>query len=155
MRKIRDRRPVPMDFDHMRLLHQEAIEQLELMRSVLESAEHATDIMRDNLDGIAINHWNAYQDVLHMICMHDEPINAIMKKYALKNDSEIFDSPERQLSMHRSLLLSLADSLLRRHRRIEHIFTMRGNPMTEYLKDSLSMEREHMADLISMMQSMI
>lgn len=67
MRKLRLRRPASLDLDHMRLLHHEAIEQLELMRTAIEAAEQASDGMRDNLDEIALNHWHAYMDIIHKI----------------------------------------------------------------------------------------
>lgn len=67
MRKERDRRYVTLDTDHMRRLHQEAIEQLDLMRTALETAEQAIGTMKDTLDLIAMDHWNGYMDVIHMI----------------------------------------------------------------------------------------
>lgn len=65
MRKARDRRYVTLDIEHMRRLHQEAIEQLELMRTALETAEQANGTMRDSLNNIGLDHWNAYMDVMH------------------------------------------------------------------------------------------
>jgi hypothetical protein len=67
LRKLRSRKPMSLDLDHMRMLHEEASDQLELMHTVLEAAEQATDIMRDNLDDMALDHWHAYLDVIHMI----------------------------------------------------------------------------------------
>ncbi|WP_050769621.1 hypothetical protein [Thermosinus carboxydivorans] len=67
MRKWRERKPLAMDVDHMQLLHQEAIEQLELLHTALDAMEQATGTMRDNLMEMVENHWHAYQDVLHMI----------------------------------------------------------------------------------------
>jgi hypothetical protein len=67
MRKRIDRRPMPLDIDHMRMLHEEAIEQLESMHTVLDAAEAASGTMRDTLENMVENHWHAYMDVLHMI----------------------------------------------------------------------------------------
>jgi hypothetical protein len=55
-----------IDLDHMQTLHEEAIEQLELMKTAIEAGEEAKDNMRDSLDNIAVNHWHAYMDVVHM-----------------------------------------------------------------------------------------
>jgi len=66
VRKTRDRRYVTLDTEHMRRLHQEAIEQLELMRTAFEAAEQAIGTMRDTLDEIALDHWNNYLDVVHI-----------------------------------------------------------------------------------------
>jgi hypothetical protein len=49
----------------MRRLHQEALEQLDLMRTATEAAEQAIGTMRDTLEIIAMDHWNAYMDVIH------------------------------------------------------------------------------------------
>jgi hypothetical protein len=67
VRKTCDRRYVTLDIEHMRRLHQEAIEQLELLRTALETAEQANGTMRDSLNDIALDHWNAYMDVMHRI----------------------------------------------------------------------------------------
>lgn len=50
----------------MRMLHREAIEQLELMRTAIEAAEQASDRLRDNLDEMSFNHWHAYMDIMQM-----------------------------------------------------------------------------------------
>lgn len=65
--KFRDKKPVTLDLDHMKVLHLEAIDQLELMQSALEAAEDSTGTMRDVLDQMALNHWHAYMDIIHMI----------------------------------------------------------------------------------------
>ncbi|MEG6584552.1 hypothetical protein [Dendrosporobacter sp. 1207_IL3150] len=153
MRKIRSRKPISIDLDHMKTLHEEAIEQLELMKTTLEAAEHAKDTMRDNLDNMSVDHWNAYMDVLHMICMHDDAMNAILKKFGMKMRDDSFENKERQFGIRRSLLLFLLMALIRRHRRVVYVYSLRGEPMNDYLKDSLTMEREHMADLISMIHN--
>jgi hypothetical protein len=79
--KFRDKKPVTLDLDHMKLLHMEAIDQLELMQSALEAAEASTGTMRDSLDQMALNHWNAYMDIMHMIATQfittDLPIDAL------------------------------------------------------------------------------
>lgn len=134
----------------MRMLHTEAIEQLDLMYTTLEAAEQASDTTRDSLDDISINHWDAYMDIIHLISMHDEGISSSLKKYSMRTE-EIHDhSDERQFSLHRVPIIFLLLALLRRHRRMEHIFSLRGNPMSDYFQESLTMEREHMANLITM-----
>ena len=68
VRKMRDRRYVTLDTEHMRRLHQEAIEQLELMRTALETAEQASGTMRDYpRENRLRDHWNGYMDVIHMV----------------------------------------------------------------------------------------
>lgn len=66
MKKFRDRRHVTLDVEHMRRLHQEAMEQLDLMRTALEATEQASGTMRDTLEDMMLEHWNSYLDVLHM-----------------------------------------------------------------------------------------
>lgn len=153
MRKLRGKQPMSIDLDHMQTLHAEAIEQLELLKTALEAAEQAKDSMRDNLDTMAVNHWQAYTDVLHMICMHDEAMNTALKKFGVKMRDDNFDSRKQQLGISRLLLLFLLTALIRRHRRVIHVYRLRGEPMNDYLKESLTMEREHMADLITMIHS--
>ena len=67
MKKPFSRRSLAVDPAHMITLHQEAIEQLELMQTTLEASEHASDRMRDTLDMITGTHWESYIDILHMI----------------------------------------------------------------------------------------
>ncbi|WP_371381462.1 hypothetical protein [Sporomusa aerivorans] len=67
MKKLFSRRPLAVDPAHMITLHQEAIEQLELMRTAVEASEHASDRMRDTLNTITEAHWEAYMDIIHMI----------------------------------------------------------------------------------------
>jgi hypothetical protein len=154
--KFRDKRPVTLDLDHMKLLHMEAIDQLELMQSVLEAAEASTGTMRDSLDQIALNHWHAYMDVMHMIALHDDALAAVMTKFGMKmrNDAAAEDD-ERQIGARRALLLLLLFALIRRHRRFDRVFSFRASPMGDYLKDSLTMEREHITELVAMVQSTI
>ncbi|MDR3565436.1 MAG: hypothetical protein P4N59_28930 [Negativicutes bacterium] len=153
MRKTRDRRYVTLDIEHMRRLHQEAMEQLELMRTALVAAEQAAGTMRDGLDEIALNHWNAYQDVLHMITMHDETMATVMSKHDNRaQDSEAVDQAGQQFGQHHLQLL-LLQALTRRHRRFWDIYGGLGNPMSEYLRESMTVEREHMAELIEMIQN--
>lgn len=144
-----------MDLEHMGMLHAEAIEQLDLMYTTLEAAEQASDIMRDSLDDISLNHWDAYMDVLHMICMHDEFMRSALKKYDTKIREAQDNGGERQFGLHRVFLLFLLLALLRRHRRLEHIFSLRGNPMSDYFQESLNMEREHISNLITMAQNLM
>ncbi|MDR3560431.1 MAG: hypothetical protein P4N59_03170 [Negativicutes bacterium] len=153
MRKTRDRRYVTLDIEHMRRLHQEAIEQLELLRTALESAEQASGTMRDGLNDIALDHWNAYMDVMHMIAMHDETMANVMTKHDMQtrdNDNE--EQTDKQLFGNNQLTLLLLRALTRRHRRFWDIYGGRGNPMSDYLKESMTVEREHMAELMEMIQ---
>nr|WP_092071261.1 hypothetical protein [Dendrosporobacter quercicolus]NSL49416.1 hypothetical protein [Dendrosporobacter quercicolus DSM 1736]SDM23951.1 hypothetical protein SAMN04488502_10328 [Dendrosporobacter quercicolus] len=153
MRKLRSKQAISIDLDHMQTLHAEAIEQLDLLKTALEAAEQAKDTMRDNLDTMAANHWQAYMDVLHMICMHDEAMNNALKKFGVKMRDDNFDKREQQPGISRLLLLFLLTALIRRHRRMVYVYSLRGEPMNDYLKESLTMEREHMADLITMIHS--
>jgi hypothetical protein len=156
VRKTRDRRHFTLDTEHMRRLHQEAIEQLELMRTALEAAEQAIGTMRDTLDGIALDHWTAYLDVMHMVTLHDETMANVVSKHGLNmRDSEPFDQNQQELSVNQLLLLHLLHALTRRHRRFWDIYGWRGNPMSEYLKESMTVEREHIAELIAMIQDVM
>lgn len=157
MRRLRARKPTSLDLDHMRLLHREAIEQLELMKTAVEAAEQASDRLRDTLDDMAFNHWHAYMDIMHMLCAHDQAMNSTLNRFGLKmrddaNDDETYS---RQSGLQRLLLLLLIAALLRRHRRMEYIFGLRGGPMNDYLQETSTMEREHIAELVSMIHNMI
>lgn len=156
MRIARDRRYVTLDIEHMRRLHQEAIEQLELMRTALETAEQAIGTIRDKMDEIALDHWNAYMDVIHMILSHDNEMATVMKKHQIgtRNDDSS-EEAEQSGFTNQLLLLHLLKSLSRRHRRFWDIYGWRGNPMSEYLNESMTVEREHIAELIGMIQDTI
>lgn len=155
MFKKRDRRPMTMDVEHMRRLHQEACEQLDLMRTVLEAAEAASGTARDALSEIVVDHWNAYLDVLHMITLHDEPMLAVLGKHGMNaRDSDSLAEIQPEFG-GRLLLLPALTALSRRHRRFCDVFSWRGNPMSDYLKESMTTEREHMAELIALIQEMV
>lgn len=66
LKRIHARKPMSMDLEHIGMLHREAIEQLDLMYTTLEAAEQASDTMRDTLDDMSVNHWDAYMDVMQM-----------------------------------------------------------------------------------------
>lgn len=156
MKKTRARRNMGLDVEHMRRLHQEAIEQLELMRTALEGAEHTIGTMRDTLEEMALDHWNNYQDALHMITMHDEALAAIMSKHGTNmRDGDAPEDSDQQLFGNHTFLFVLLRALIRRHRRFWDIYGWRGNPMSDYLKESMTMEREHIAELIAMIQDII
>jgi hypothetical protein len=138
----------------MRTLHEEAIEQLELMKTALDAAEEAVGTFRDTLEAMATNHWNAYLDTVHMIALHDEAMANVLKKYGLAMREQPENSDER-LGASPALLALLLIALIRRHRRIWHIYGWRAGPMGDYLKESLVMEREHVAELIAMIQSLL
>jgi hypothetical protein len=155
VKRARDRRTVTVDIEHMRRLHQEATEQLELMRTVLEAAELATGTMHDSLDQMVLNHWNCYLDVMHMIAMHDEQMAASLRNHGMTaRDDDIPDPSPKQPFDHR-LLQSFLSALTRRHRRFWDIYGWRGNPMNDYLKESMIMEREHIAELMSTVQTIL
>lgn len=155
MRKKFERRPMAIDLDHMRMLHEEAIEQLELMQTALDAAEDASGTMRDTLENIVENHWHAYMDVLHMISLHDDAIAEALKQQGLKIREEGIADQERHWGARRPLMLLLITALARRHRRFWHIYGLRGNPMNDYVKESLSMERTHLAEITAMIDGMM
>lgn len=155
MKRPFGRRLLAVDPAHMIMLHQEAIEQLELMHTAVEASEHASDGIRDRLTTMAENHWEAYMDILHMITMHDESLATVMKKHGFATrDSELADT-ERQFWGSRLLVLALLLGLIRRHRRFAYYYGLRANPMGDYIKESITMEREHLAEMIAMVQNMI
>ncbi|SMC76928.1 hypothetical protein SAMN04488500_108200 [Sporomusa malonica] len=155
MRKVFSRRSLAVDPAHMITLHQEAIEQLELMHTATEAAEQASDGVRDALNTIAENHWEEYTDIIHMISMHDEHFATVMKKHGFTmRDNESADN-ERQFYGSRLLLLALLLGLIRRHRRFAYFYGLRSNPMGDYIKESIAMEREHVAVMIGMVQNMM
>lgn len=151
MKRIGTRKPPSIDVEHMKLLHQEAIDQLELMHTSLISAQEASGTLHDRLDEMAYNHWQAYLDVMHMIALHDQTLAEALKKQGFKMRSATEDEENRQPFGLQPLVLLLALSLIRRHRRFYRFYDYRGNPMNEYMKESMKMEREHMAELVSML----
>lgn len=155
MRKKFERRLMPIDLDHMRMLHEEAIEQLELMQTSLDAAENAGGTMRDTLEDIVENHWHSYMDVLHMICLHDEAMSESLKKEGVSVRDLDNSDIDHNFGARRPLLLLLIIALARHHRRFWHIYGLRGNPMNDYVKESLSMEREHLAEIAAMIESMM
>jgi len=156
VKTFRDRRHITLDVEHMKRLHQEAIEQLDLMRTAVETTGQTIGTMRDKLETMSLNHWNRYLDVLHMITMHDENMSSIITTLDLKIRNNIpAEEIETPLVGHYALLLLLVHALIRRHRRFVDIYGWRGNPMSDYLKESMTMEREHMVELISMIQQIL
>ncbi len=155
MQKKRDRRPMTVDAEHMRRLHQEASEQIELLRTVLVAADQASGTARDTLDDIAVDHWNGYLDVLHMITLHDELMAAVLSKHGMSmRDCDGADA-QPQYCGSRLLLLPLLSALSRRHRRFSDVYGGRGHPMSDYLRESMTAEREHMAELIALIQGLM
>jgi len=140
----------------MKVLNQEAIEQLELMSTALEASELATGTMRDSLDTMAENHWHSYVDILHLIAMHDEDLAATMKKQGTDlRDEEDSEYAERKFAGNRELLLLLLLALIRRHQRFIQLWALRSSPMTDYFKESMAMEREHTSEIIAIIQGMV
>lgn len=145
-----------VDTEHMRRLHQEAAEQLELMRTALEATDHAVGTMRDTLDDMAQDHWNTYQDALHMVALHDDILTSILGKHGMNlRDSDTSADTGHDSLGNRLLLLLLVSALIRRHRRFCDVYGWRGNPLSDYLRESMTMEREHIAELIAMIQDII
>lgn len=156
MRRWRDRKPLTMDTDHMRLLHQEAIEQLELMQTAIDPMENATGTTRDSLTEMVEAHWHAYLDIIHMITMHDEIMASTMKKYGMPlQDSGELEAADRQFGLNPVLLGLLLIALIRRHRRMHYLWGLRGTPMSDYWKESMTMDREHIASLVAMIDRAI
>ena len=87
--------------------------------------------------------------------MHDEAMSFAMRKYSAKIQEVETNRVEGQFSLHRVCLLFLLLTLIRHHRRLEHIFSLRGNPMSDYFQESLTMEREHISHLITMTQNLM
>ncbi|MGL5512404.1 MAG: hypothetical protein ACRDBM_04070 [Sporomusa sp.] len=156
MKKTYSRRPLAVDPAHLITLHQEAIEQLELMHTAMEASELASDGVRDTLNNIAENHWEGYLDVIHMICMHDENLAAVMKKRDFKmRDSEPAETEQSLYGGNRLLLLALLVGLIRRHRRFVFFYGLKSNPMGDYIKESVAMEREHVAEMVELLQNLL
>lgn len=150
---VRERKPAAVDINHMRTLHEEAIEQLDLMKIALDAREEATGRLRDTLEEMATNHWHAYLDIIHLIAMHDESMANVLKKYGLAMREQ--EETDERLGASSDLLALLLVALMRHHRRIWHIYGWKASPMGDYLKESLVMEREHVAELIAMTQSQL
>ncbi|MDR7868181.1 MAG: hypothetical protein RIN56_15395 [Sporomusaceae bacterium] len=155
MKKNRDRRPMTVDAEHLRRLHLEACEQLDLLRTALEAADHASGTARDTLDDMAVDHWNGYLDVLHMITLHDDLMAAVLSKHGMSlRDSDSTETGQEYCGS-RLPLLPLLSALGRRHRRFADVYGWRGHPMGDYLKESMTAEREHMAELIALIQDIL
>ena len=93
---------------------------------------------------------------MHMIALHDDALAAVMTKFGMKmRHDDVDEDSERQIGARRALLLLLLFALIRRHRRFDRVFTYRVSPMGDYLKESLTMEREHVTELVAMVQSTI
>lgn len=92
---------------------------------------------------------------MHMICLHDETMSEALKKEGLNTRDLENSDMEHNFSARRPLLLLLITALTRRHRRFWHIYGLRGNPMNDYVKESLSMERDHLAELAAMIEGMM
>ena len=157
MRKFRLRRTVTVDVEHMQNMHHEAIEQLDIMHKVLETAQLATGSLRDTLDELAGDYWQAYMEVVHMICRHDEAMDHIMKKHTIRMTQTDSEQDDQYVAARRPLLLSVLQTLLRCHRRFEYLWglVLKGSPMSSYFNESMSIEREHTAELISIAQVII
>jgi len=139
----------------MRRLHHEALEQLELLRTALDAAENAGGAARDTLEDMAVDHWNDYLDILHLITLHDDLMAAILGKHGMTVRDSDSPGPKTQPCGSRQLLPALLSALSRRHRRFYEVYGWRASPMNDYLKTSMTAEREHMAALIALIQDTI
>lgn len=149
-----NRKPVTLDYDHMKALHEECIEQLELMKGSLKAAQLAGDTMRDRLDDMAQNHWETYLDILHLLSMHDADLGTALEKAGL--DLKGSETPvEKEYQLKRVLILSLTDHLIRRHQRMIYVYIHKSDPTKDYLLASLPLEREYFIDLIEMMHTLL
>ncbi|MBU2703467.1 hypothetical protein Ga0466249_004612 [Sporomusaceae bacterium BoRhaA] len=91
-----------------------------------------------------------------MIALHDDALATVLTKYGMKMRHDTPDEEdEQQIGARRTLLLLLLFALIRRHLRFDRVFSYRASPMGDYLKESLTMERQHVAQLIAMVQSTI
>lgn len=152
MRFTRSRRLPSVDFDHMKNLHEECIEQLALAAVSLESAQLANDLMRDKLDDMARAHWNSYIEVIHLICLHDESMNIAIKKIGLDMRSDDA-APEEQYQRRRFLLLSLLRTLIRHHQRMIYVYNLHGEPGKDYIDASAIPEREYISTILEMIHT--
>ena len=155
MKRIYSRRQQAIDPAHMIVLHHESIEQLELMQTAVEASEQTNDGMRDTLTAMADTHWEAYMDVIHMLTMHDSDLAAVMKKHGFAVRDSDLEDVERQNYVCRASLLALITALIRRHQRFVYFYGLRSNLMGDYLKESIAVEREHLAELIIMIQTLL
>ena len=90
-----------------------------------------------------------------MICMHDDSMSSTLRKHGLKfrsndNENEVDFKPKDRQWGSKALLTLLLLGLIGRHNRFINCYRLRSNPMGEYYKESLAMEREHLADIVSM-----
>lgn len=149
MKYFRSRRQNSVDYTHMKALHEECVEQLELLRDSLRAMRCANGAPRDRLREMADAHWNAYIEIIHLIAMHDVQLQQALAKSSLdlRGDEE---APERETRPPRCLLERLIALLLRRHRRILYIYRTNGEPMQDYLEESAVVERAYIAALVEM-----
>ena len=83
-------------------------------------------------------------------------MSTVMKKHQIgTRDDGTSEEAEQSVFTNQLLLLHLLRALSRRHRRFWDIYGWRGNPMSEYLNESMTVEREHIAELIGMVQDTI
>lgn len=152
MRFTRSRRLPSLDFDHMKALHEECVEQLQLMNSTLAASNLASGNMRDTLDDIVQAHWNAYIETIHLLCMHDEITNNAIKKIGL--DLRVGDDlAEPQYQNNRPLISNLVQALSQLHQRMITVYKLHNLPGRDYLKESAEAEQEYVAAMIEMIHT--
>ena len=151
---FRPRKASAIDFDHIKHLHDECIEQLELMKISLESAQLSNDEVRDQLDSMAQNHWQLYLDTLHILSMHDNDLKESLLKVGLNTRSEQSDQ-EKEYQVKRVLLLSLITGLIKRHRRMGYVFSNQNSPAKDFLSIAAPIERDYLVTTITIIHDLI
>lgn len=149
MKYFRSRKQVSVDYAHMKALHEECVEQLELLCNSLRAAQCANGSMRDRLREMADAHWSAYIEIVHLIAMHDPQMQQALGKSSLDLRGEE-DASEKETRPRCALLEQLIALLLRRHRRVLYIYRTGGEPMQDYLEESAIIERTYIAALVEM-----
>ncbi len=143
-----------VDYDHIKHLHEECIEQLELMKISLESAQLSNDEIRDQLDAMAQSHWQLYLDTLHLLSMHDNELKLALLQVGLNLRSED-PGQEKEYQIKRVLLLTLLISLIKRHRRMIYVSTNQNNPAKDFLLAASTIEREYLVTTIGIVNHLI
>ncbi|WIW71630.1 hypothetical protein [Anaerosinus gibii] len=154
MSVFRPRKAAAIDYAHVKYLHDECIEQLELMKISLESAQLSNDEIRDQLDYMAQNHWQFYLDTLHLLSMHDNDLKDSLLKVGL-NARNTESNQEKEYQVKRVLLLALTTSLIKRHRRMEYVFSNQNNPAKDFLSLAAPIERDYLVTTITIIHNLI
>lgn len=93
---------------------------------------------------------------MHMITLHDPLLATVVQNFDLEQrQEEPEELAEQQVSDQRALVSHLVTALIHCHRRFDRVYGYRTNPMADYLKESLTMERDHLSKMISLVQNII